>query len=521
MTIRQLSGIALALQLAAPLAVAQTLPWLDEAKKAVARIEFVECPPALCDKLTDPKRRVGTGFLVKLGERIALLTALHVVAGQGRVNYRFTWTGDIPRTGRILAVAPDSDLALLEVVAPAGVRPLTPKHIDPCKQAVPDVVYILGHGRDTPVALDSSGRTRKLGQKLSEVVPAKYAEGLRSLGFPKLEACIVGLQGALQPGDSGAPVFAPDGNVVAVGNGGIPESNGYISWAMPTSPIGAFQDYQGSSYVAAKAAGSAAQYSSEVERMFYVDDYFAKDTPLSRPIVQFAARFDTNNEFLQPYVDVVQRLDPKFVYEPDEQAFFKAHRLRPGNRFFPGSNDAKDFRSVLDALSRVRVSIDCFTAKSFGEIVRGEKDVGRAIPLLQLGFFLGDVATQISQNQLELSLSRHFDTQLNLSTLTPRELNSFLPGVTIKVPGRLQELLGGACKVELDDVAGVSSPLEWALARGVLLLRIQVSALMAFDIWSPALIPRAGDMSRVDLWGALPPRPILARDDGNSIFKRK
>src|SRR5262245_49822994 len=96
--------------------------WGPAARRAVALVSFLSCPPALCANLQDPRPRNGTGFLFQdAGGRVGVLTAYHVVAGEGRITYQFRAAGEAPYESSVIALDPTHDLALLELRrAPAG-----------------------------------------------------------------------------------------------------------------------------------------------------------------------------------------------------------------------------------------------------------------------------------------------------------------------------------------------------------------------------------------------------------------
>ncbi|MFN3252149.1 trypsin-like peptidase domain-containing protein [Roseibium album] len=504
---------------------AEPKDWISQKSKSIARVSFVECPIAEnCNSVVDPSTREATGFLFETESGdVVVVTALHAVVGQGRIEYHFQLAGEPPTETRIIAANPASDIAILELQSrPSGAEPL--RALYGASQNDSEI-YVIGYAFQVGTPIDSRGRGRVLGRTLGRLLPANYKKSIDALGFPDLEVSIIGLDKALQPGDSGAPIFDRDGLVVGIGNGGIPDSGGYISWAMPIDAVRDVENWDGRFPSRAGSSVSPVQYSSSIERLFYVDEFFEDDRPLGNPVLYYALRFNTSEGRLEKYVQEMSEEDRDFLYryaDLDDGTFFGGVPMTSSDKFFPGAGKAIQHGQVLDDLGGLTLGLSCYSQSDFNLILSGMVQESDVEPLLEIAQPLGDLRRQIDSSALELSVTSNFGTFLNLSSRKPIELQSFMPGVDVKLNyDRTQptELLGGVCRVEFDKQNGITSPYERAIAQGLVILRLRLSELMAFDLFPPAALPVAGNPNRLQLWAVLPPRPILVSDDANDIFK--
>ncbi len=186
------------------------------------------------------KAKTGTGFVWKKKNQV--VTALHLVTGDCSSEnvYVYLPTNTDFSQGRyykakIVKVLKTADLALLEVAdLPSTLKPLTNQsNTITFKQTV----YALGY----PIALPSK-RSIELkipyneSKKLRDNLTSPLVEQLKQIGFNS-DIDVVHFQGPLLPGLSGAPIVNDQGNVIAIGNGGLQKGTIDISWGIPSARI--------------------------------------------------------------------------------------------------------------------------------------------------------------------------------------------------------------------------------------------------------------------------------------------
>jgi S1-C subfamily serine protease len=159
----------------------------------------------------------GTGFLVGPG---LVLTNAHVVAGERRTVLEHPGSG--PRLATVVAFDPLRDLALLRTDAPR--RPVLGLR----DAAVGDDVAVFGYPRGGPL----------------RVAPARVAERILAAGTDitrqaRSERDVLVIAARLAPGDSGAPLVAPDGRVVGIAFAVDPAS-ATTAYALSVAEIRAF-----------------------------------------------------------------------------------------------------------------------------------------------------------------------------------------------------------------------------------------------------------------------------------------
>ena len=170
----------------------------------------------------------GTGFA--WGSPGRVVTAFHVVAGCSSVEIYYQGLASVPAT--IDRVLPSADLALLKVVDPPQVEALTVSTVPP---AVGDTVDVYGFPfgqptrSDAPLYVTDANRETPL---LRDAVGGSEREQLVALGIPSLDTEILRVDGNLLPGHSGAPILDHQGNVVAIGSGGLQRGTVGIGWAV-------------------------------------------------------------------------------------------------------------------------------------------------------------------------------------------------------------------------------------------------------------------------------------------------
>ena len=506
------------------LTLANQLDWLKAHSKSVARITFLECVTSdACENEVNRKRRVASGFLFKnqTGQDV-VVTALHAVIGRGDIFYHFQEAGAAKTRSRIIGVNIDADIAFLELkYQPKGVKPLVPRFE---KSNNSPEVYVVGYPHGVSAPIDTKGRRRVLDRKLGVLLPVVYHHSIKEqIGFPNLEAHVISLDKALAPGDSGAPVFDRDGYVIGIGNGGIPNTGSYISWAMPIQETRKVKSWSGEFLTKERGQNSKVLYTSmAVDRLYYPHVLLRNDRPIGHVKLSYALRFDTTEGRLNEYIRDMAQVDGNFLFRRTDGTFFGGVPMRSTDPTFPGSTWATKHLLLLQDLNRLRINLICYSGPVFQRILDGEIIERDAKILLEIDYSLGDIRRQVNQERIEFSVAGRFQTMLNVSALQAITLETFSPGVKVTRNydvNKPQELLGALCRVEFDQRPGITSQYERALAQGEVYIRLQLSELLAFDLIPPSVLPSATNPSRLELWASLPPRPVLVSDDINSMFK--
>jgi S1-C subfamily serine protease len=165
---------------------------------------------------------VGAGVIINA--RGAVLTALHVVSGGGKIQVRFA--DGTPGRARIQTRQPGHDIAVLEVDRlPTVVVPA----VMGGDVRVGDVVFAVGH----PLGLQGS---------FSAGVVSALGRPIRPESGPVLKG-LIQFDAAVNPGNSGGPLLDRDGHVVGVVTGlANPSKQPYfigIGFAVPIAAAGA------------------------------------------------------------------------------------------------------------------------------------------------------------------------------------------------------------------------------------------------------------------------------------------
>ncbi len=186
----------------------------------------------------EPKQRVQTGFRIK--DQPGIITALHgvadcssIVAESGDLdrNLRLKelivgkidvpadtavlWSdklASLPREGLSLAAEPDSEDSLLDMEA-------------------------VGHPMGAPAVLRTPVDVNPELLALKDVVEHHIVDFLEQRASPAPDAIVYSVQGDLEPGHSGAPIIDEQGNVLAVGNGGLRSGTIGQGWAIPLKAL--------------------------------------------------------------------------------------------------------------------------------------------------------------------------------------------------------------------------------------------------------------------------------------------
>ncbi len=167
-----------------------------------------------------------TGFLFHKSDHVA--TALHVVAGAEKIQVKEPSSGKLV-SATVVRVLRDQDLALIKLTQPMDASPLKASSRK-LKEA--DDVRCVGYPSDISKVEPTFLKVRTVGGKLKDSIPPRVRKDLDKIDFLSTNSPILNLDGHLLPGHSGAPVFSEDGELVAIGNGGLAIGASSRSWAI-------------------------------------------------------------------------------------------------------------------------------------------------------------------------------------------------------------------------------------------------------------------------------------------------
>jgi len=163
-----------------------------------------------------------------------VITALHAVAGADRITvYKNATTKCDAKIEKVLK---EADLAMLRLTCDLGLVPLKLQAADPNSSSeyavwgFPQGVYSI-QGDDIRFS-----RSLENAPTLNSILTGdKLKNELEKQGYPLPVARIIRISSTIQPGHSGAPIFAKDGTVIGVADGGLRGGTARINWAMPAS----------------------------------------------------------------------------------------------------------------------------------------------------------------------------------------------------------------------------------------------------------------------------------------------
>lgn len=166
-----------------------------------------------------------------------IITDLHVIAGIPNENIRISTNKGVKECGaKVEKVLYEADLALLLLDADLGLVPLDIQDTDPNSKNEFSV-WGFPHGID-----DMSGDEIRFSRSLTSTPTLNSIVNgndlkftLEKQGYPLPKANILRISSTIQPGHSGAPIFADNGKVVGIADGGLREGTARLNWAMPAS----------------------------------------------------------------------------------------------------------------------------------------------------------------------------------------------------------------------------------------------------------------------------------------------
>jgi hypothetical protein len=222
-------GLALAtvgLALPATALAAPSPQVVETATQSVFRVIARQCKVGVKSR----PDQTGTGFLAELPGGRRFVTALHVVAGCGKLQVE---TSDaLIDVNAIEHALASADLAILDLKTAPSAPGLKVASASPRPGAR---LECIGFGQtptvnSKPVAVRKVGATTIAGLLKSNAT----VTALERLKID-LQAPIINLHGTLLKGDSGAPIIDDDGHVVGVANGHLMQGTIPFSWAFPAS----------------------------------------------------------------------------------------------------------------------------------------------------------------------------------------------------------------------------------------------------------------------------------------------
>lgn len=195
--------------------------FISNARSAVGLVIASQC--------TDGRERSGTGFVWPQADQ--LVTARHVVAGCGHIVVQFPG-------GQTLAATPLREIRVRDLIAlrldsNAGAQVQTVTEAPP---PIHSEVAVVGYALGAPTA-DDKLLTVTTGNnpppaRLQDMLPFPVRQKIANNGPWDLQTAILRLDGNLTHGHSGAPVFDHQGQVVAIGAGGLESGATGIVWAV-------------------------------------------------------------------------------------------------------------------------------------------------------------------------------------------------------------------------------------------------------------------------------------------------
>jgi len=182
-----------------------------------------------------------SGFVWK--DKRHVVTSLHAMRPSDDAQVWLSWTGPDGKKrqweAKVIKVHQNADLVLLEVQE-------SPEHGWPDWAPLTRVgkvtdfgteLIALGYWISSPKHLPRFLVVATPDNTLS-ALPTQYRNKLKELGIPSMDLKVLHFdQSSLAPGYSGAPVFAVDGALMAIGDGGIDAGARDVSWGIPATEL--------------------------------------------------------------------------------------------------------------------------------------------------------------------------------------------------------------------------------------------------------------------------------------------
>lgn len=190
------------------------------------------------NKENDSKERICpsntlTGFRIKVGDKVGIVTALHGLVGCNKI----TAVGHYKKL-KITQADIKRDVAFLY----SSELENASSQLEPEQHSQYEGLYVIGH----PLGITAQMRSEKLRirqpprEKFEDLLPRTLYDlfnRAKKRGSPQLKVDVLSIEGHILPGHSGAPIFNGEDKVVGVANGGLEKGHSEIVWAIPWHDI--------------------------------------------------------------------------------------------------------------------------------------------------------------------------------------------------------------------------------------------------------------------------------------------
>ncbi|MGO7171155.1 serine protease [Rhizobium leguminosarum] len=482
---------------------AQTVPtWQNDALKSLVRIVSQKCFGPCQKPEEDRWVRTGSGFVTSLPnfDGPVIVTALHLVAGADRITYEFAEVEAKRVEADLIATDRYNDVAILALDNAAGRLPLELTTSLPQSNQV--IVY--GYKQGAQFAMSDQGRLKLRGPTALRQVPIgeNAINAIAKLGYPDLDMTIVPLEEAVNPGDSGAPVFDYEGRVVGMAEGGLPSSAAQLSWMVPSSSLLG---------IAAKGAATEANYDAAGSADFFDAFYtFSEKRSVTkiglRPSVKFTLGWRADFEPLSSYQIRVNAL-----VSPDYKVLDKFPKGVLGSSIFPRDSEffPRPTEGIYPLLTSASLQIICYRAQVFDKILlQGSRD------LPQSDIYLKVPISDFKDAEGGVSLSYDWNGPgPSLVIISSNGLVSYKPGYGryARHPdiNNIEDLYGGACNVSVvgkdyELSSDQTQRLTKELRFGAVCLDIFFTDQSYTPVSFASYLPLGKELSDGEIWGFIP-----------------
>lgn len=181
--------------------------------------------------------QMGTGFFWK--QDTWVVTALHVVNGCTGLSVYSDIIKDSASAHASKVLVAD-DLVLLTLDKTIKGSASVTKAEDAPKNT--EDLLVVGFPGDSSGSTAKTVRRQLSGDKLETIVSYEARQELLRSQSPALDITVIFLQGILEHGHSGSPIFNHDGNVVGIADGGLKHGTTEDSWAIPSNNLAALEN---------------------------------------------------------------------------------------------------------------------------------------------------------------------------------------------------------------------------------------------------------------------------------------